>query len=160
MGKVGFSPIIGLAVVVALAMVAVFGAMSLADPVAAQDTPVTVPDPEPNVCTTAGFLPSQGVSLGGTETYNVSACFGADNAADAISRDEKIATVVVTTATVADFADSSGNAVAAGLVVVTGVALIPNGTNGPAQGSVWKFGNDAVGSQEGSAGAVRFFPFL
>ena len=34
MGKVGFSPIIGLAVVVALAMVAVFGAMSLANPAA------------------------------------------------------------------------------------------------------------------------------
>ena len=32
MGKVGFSPIIGLAVVVALAMAAVFGAMSLANP--------------------------------------------------------------------------------------------------------------------------------
>ena len=32
MGKVGFSPIISLAVVVALALVAVFGAMSLTNP--------------------------------------------------------------------------------------------------------------------------------
>ena len=35
MGKVGFSPIIGLAVVVALAHAAVFGAMSLANPAVA-----------------------------------------------------------------------------------------------------------------------------
>ena len=36
MGKVGFSPIIGLAVVVALALAAVFGSMSLANPVHAE----------------------------------------------------------------------------------------------------------------------------
>ena len=32
MGKLGFTPLIGLAVVVALAMAAVFGAMSLTNP--------------------------------------------------------------------------------------------------------------------------------
>ena len=35
----GFTPMIGLAVVVALAMAAVFGAMSLANPASAQEMP-------------------------------------------------------------------------------------------------------------------------
>ena len=52
MGKVGFSPIIGLAVVVALAMAAVFGAMSLANPAQAD----IASSPAPTVKVTAGGI--------------------------------------------------------------------------------------------------------
>ena len=57
----GFTPIIGLAVVVALAMVAVFGAMSLADP--AQAAIDRSPAPTAMAVTSAGIVEGDGVLI-------------------------------------------------------------------------------------------------
>ena len=63
--------------VVALAMVAEFGAMSLTpSPAHAQ-----ADDPE-DICMASpgSFIPDQGVALGDSELYNVGPCFGVANA--------------------------------------------------------------------------------
>ncbi len=68
MGKLGFTPIIGLAVVVALAMVAVFGAMSLANPAQAQvadSSDLAMKKALPNASLHAGGM----LDLMGWDTY-------------------------------------------------------------------------------------------
>ena len=71
----GLTPIIGLAVVMALALAAVFGSMSLANPAQAQGTAMVVPAAV-NVCPGgAGFIPDQGVALNKSETYDFGGVF-------------------------------------------------------------------------------------
>ena len=83
----GFTPTIGLAVVVALALVAVFGAMSLTpSPAHAQDA----------ICTAAGFIPNQAVALDASEVYDVTACFGGSPDVTGVrSSDEDVAMVTL-----------------------------------------------------------------
>ena len=112
MAKKGFTPIIGLAVVVALAMVAVFGAMSLAP------TPVAAQVDGTGLClgTDGGFIPDQGVALGSSERYSFEGCFAADdtNATGVRTSDPSIATAVL---------GDNGNDTAVGDILVTGVSL-------------------------------------
>ena len=106
-----FTPVIGLAVVVALALAAVFGSMSLANPVAAQTVGAAI-------CTGAGFIPNQGVALGESERYDVGACFEGTTAATGVrSSDPSIATAALGSG------DADGNATTAGDIYVTGVKV-------------------------------------
>ena len=89
----GLTPLIGLAVVVALAMVAVFGAMSLT-PSPAQAQTLT----EMDICSDQGFIPNQGVALNEMELYSVGKCFHDTDDIDATgvrSSDETVATAVL-----------------------------------------------------------------
>ena len=85
-----------MAVVVALAMVAIFGAMSLANPAFADHpdgTRATPASTDSVLCLGAddvsvpGPISDQGVGVGGTERYDIAACFSAEH-------DTAIATVV------------------------------------------------------------------